>query len=92
MKGGWLSALVGVTLIVGGCMAWRNPPQATAQLKNASGEVIGSADFWEDADGVRVFVRAAKLSPGPHGLHLHAVGKCEPPVFTSAGPLFNPAG
>ena len=29
------------------------------------------------------------LTPGEHGFHIHAVGKCEPP-FTSAGPHFNP--
>ena len=25
-----------------------------------------------------------------HALHIHAVGKCEPPNFKSAGPHFNP--
>jgi Cu-Zn family superoxide dismutase len=92
MKGRWLLALVGITVIVSGCMAWRNPPQATAELKNANGEVVGTAGFWEEGGGIRVFVRAAKLPPGPHGLHLHAIGKCEPPEFTSAGPHFNPTG
>jgi Cu-Zn family superoxide dismutase len=32
----------------------------------------------------------AGLSPGAHGIHLHAVGKCEPPGFTSAGGHLNP--
>ena len=28
--------------------------------------------------------------PGEHAFHIHAVGKCEPPEFKSAGPHFNP--
>ena len=28
--------------------------------------------------------------PGVHAFHIHAVGKCEPPDFKSAGPHFNP--
>ena len=30
-------------------------------------------------------------SAGAHGMHVHAVGKCEAPAFTTAGPHFNPA-
>jgi superoxide dismutase, Cu-Zn family len=38
---------------------------------------------------VELFVQAKGLTPGLHGMHLHAVGKCEPP-FTSAGGHFDP--
>jgi superoxide dismutase, Cu-Zn family len=92
MRGRWLLALLGITMLVGGCTGWRNPPQATADLKNANGEAIGSAGFWEESGGVRLFLRAAKLSPGLHGLHLHAVGKCDPPDFSSAAAHLNPTG
>jgi Cu-Zn family superoxide dismutase len=30
------------------------------------------------------------LPSGKHGFHLHAVGKCDPPEFTTAGAHFNP--
>ena len=39
-----------------------------------------------------LLVSAAGLAPGAHGIHLHAVGKCEGPGFTSAGGHLNPAG
>jgi Cu-Zn family superoxide dismutase len=38
---------------------------------------------------VLVALQASGLKPGLHGVHLHAVGKCEPP-FTSAGGHFDP--
>jgi len=37
-----------------------------------------------------VRVAATGLPPGPHGAHLHAVGRCDPPDFSSAGPHWNP--
>jgi len=37
-------------------------------------------------------VSASGLTPGDHGVHLHAVGKCEEPAFASAGGHLNPAG
>jgi superoxide dismutase, Cu-Zn family len=92
MKTGWLRILAAGAFTLGGCMAWPNSPQATADLKNATGEVIGSAAFWEENAGLRVFVKAARLTPGLHGLHLHAIAKCDPPDFTSAGVHFNPMG
>jgi Cu-Zn family superoxide dismutase len=41
---------------------------------------------------VRVAVTGYRLPPGGHGLHIHAVGRCDPPDFTSAGGHFNPGG
>ncbi|MBI3029313.1 MAG: superoxide dismutase family protein [Candidatus Rokubacteria bacterium] len=67
-------------------------PQATAALKNASGAGVGTASFWEDASGVRIVAQARGISPGRHGIHIHAVGKCDPPDFTTAGGHYNPAG
>jgi len=86
----WI-VLAGV--ILGGCAAMQyGSPQATADLKNAKGEGVGVVKLWEDASGVRVLAQVRGVAPGKHGFHIHAVGKCEPPEFTSAGGHFNPGG
>ena len=41
-------------------------------------------------DCVRIAVTLMGLPSGEHAFHVHAVGKCEAPGFTSAGPHFNP--
>lgn len=32
------------------------------------------------------------VPPGSHGIHIHTVGKCDPPDFASAGGHYNPDG
>ena len=64
----------------------------TVELHNAQGESVGTATLEAMPDGVKLALQAAKLAPGQHGLHIHAVGKCAPPDFTSAGSHFNPQG
>jgi Cu-Zn family superoxide dismutase len=39
---------------------------------------------------VRIALTVKGLKPGLHGVHLHAIGKCEPPGFTAAGGHFDP--
>src|SRR3954469_17899338 len=55
--------------------------------------ITGTAEFVERAQGtgklVEITVAASGLKPGMHGVHLHAVGKCEPD-FTAAGGHFDP--
>lgn len=69
-------------------------PSARARLLDAQGKEVGTATF-EPAPGgigVRINVKVSGLKPGEHGFHIHAVAKCEPPDFKSAGPHFNPSG
>src|SRR3990170_1890121 len=66
---------------------------ASALLKNAAGQVVGTAQFFQDGQGVvLVKVDVTGLPAGQHGIHIHTVGKCDQPDFTSAGGHFNPAG
>ena len=77
----------------------------TAQLKNASGTTVATADFAFSSGYVTVTVRSTgsgELAPGFHGLHVHSVGKCEadsvaptggePGDFNSAGGHFQAPG
>ena len=65
---------------------------ASAVLKNSSGDTIGLARFTEDAVGiVHVNVHVNGLSPGEHGIHVHAIGVCTP-TFAAAGGHHNPLG
>jgi Cu-Zn family superoxide dismutase len=66
--------------------------RAQAGLVDPSGSPIGSASFVEQRQNVRIEITVTKLPPGAHGVHLHAVGKCDGPDFASAGPHFNPTG
>ncbi len=67
-------------------------PSARAALKDAQGKDVGTATFTPARNGVKVHVQVAHLPPGKHGIHIHAVGKCEAPEFKSAGGHFNPLG
>ena len=88
MKALWVSV---IALILAGCGTMQyGSPEATAELKNAKGEVAGTASFWEDSNGVRIIVQVRGISAGKHGVHVHAVGKCDPSEFTTAGGHFNP--
>jgi Cu-Zn family superoxide dismutase len=59
-------------------------------LKDKDGKPVGSATLIETPEGVRVAVTGYRLPPGAHGLHVHAVGRCDPPEFTTADGHFNP--
>ncbi|MBI1734747.1 MAG: superoxide dismutase family protein [Candidatus Rokubacteria bacterium] len=90
------AAALAVAIALAGCAGITQPDatpvNATAELKNAQGRTVGTATLAHVTNGVRVIVDARGLPPGPKGVHLHAVGKCDPPDFTSAGPHFNPDG
>jgi Cu-Zn family superoxide dismutase len=65
-------------------------------LHNVANDEIGFARLTEDAQGrVHLTVHARGLTPGLHGMHLHAVGACvgtTTPAFSSAGGHVNLTG
>jgi Cu-Zn family superoxide dismutase len=63
---------------------------AATRLINNQGKTVGYATFIEGPDGVEIAVQVHDMPPGLHGIHIHAVGKCETPDFKSAGGHFNP--
>jgi Cu-Zn family superoxide dismutase len=64
----------------------------TATFREVPARRSGADDprFPASAKLVEVTIDVSGLKPGAHGVHLHAVGRCEAPGFTSAGGHFDP--
>ncbi|MSP13204.1 MAG: superoxide dismutase family protein [Chloroflexi bacterium] len=76
--------------MLSGGSAFAQAQQAKAELRNANGQVIGTATLTQQAGGVQINLQVTGLPAGQHGIHIHAVGKCDAPDFASAGGHFNP--
>lgn len=63
---------------------------AIATIRDAGGGELGSARVMNASGGLRVTVSGAGMAPGTHGLHIHSVGRCDAPAFTTAGDHWNP--
>jgi len=63
-----------------------------AALRAPDGSERGAVRMIQTHGSLVVEVRGENLPPGAHGAHIHAVGRCDPPDFTSAGPHWNPTG
>jgi superoxide dismutase, Cu-Zn family len=85
-------ATIGAILLAVGCTAVLQPTvtTASAELKNARGQVVGTAMLAQVPDGVRIVMTVSDLPPGEKAVHIHEVGRCDPPAFASAGEHFNP--
>ena len=59
-----------------------------AVLVNAAGANIGRVDLRQGSTGLVIKVEASGLTPGWHGIHIHATGQCDAP-FTSSGAHIN---
>lgn len=58
-------------------------------IKNAEGQVVGTATLSPAAKGVKISLDIKKLPPGEHSIHIHQFAKCDPPDFKSAGAHFD---
>jgi superoxide dismutase, Cu-Zn family len=67
-----------------------NAQRASAVLKDASSKEVGRAVFTATPSGALLNLTLTAAQPGVHALHIHAVGRCDPPDFKSAGADFNP--
>jgi len=85
-------AATAAAIALGGALAIAQTRTAAhADIKGT--KITGSAEFVEQTKGtatmVEITVTVSGLTPGKHGVHLHAIGKCEPD-FTAAGGHFDP--
>lgn len=91
----FVTAAFAATLIAPliGCETAREPQGGPPMpLLGAAGQNIGTVRAWQTAGGVSFHIEARGLPHGIHAIHVHAVGRCDPPDFASAGGHWNPAG
>ena len=88
-------------LLSAGCAMERAPIEpaigmaetaASATIINRAGLNLAQATATQIGDSIRVRLQASGMPPGAYGAHIHAVGRCDPPDYTSAGPHWNPTG
>src|SRR3954454_4512365 len=88
-----LALVAGALLLAGSATASAQPMVGAggiADVTMANSTVVGTASFMQEAGGVHLKAQFKGLPPGDHGIHVHAVGKCDGPDFMTAGGHFNP--
>lgn len=87
-----LALAAGTALSACATMNDRDPlPVATGQIARANGTVLGATSITQSSSGLAIMVNVAGMAPGAYGIHVHAVGRCDGPNFTTAGPHWNPS-
>ena len=84
------ACLTSALLLIAAC-GGGTPAPGDIVLRSGTGADIGRVSLQEKDAAVWIRVRASGLTPGMHGVHLHAAAKCEGPAFQSAGGHLNPA-
>ena len=88
-------AVVSLGLLLTSCASAPRPPaagptSATATIRDAAGTEVGTASLSQTQSGVLVSASLTGIGSGTHGMHVHEVGRCDAPAFTTAGSHFNP--
>lgn len=86
-------ALILGTAALGACTTTGELPTtklASATLKQGNGLPAGTAVLAAAGNQVTLTVAVAGLGAGDRGMHLHMVGRCDAPDFTTAGGHLNP--
>jgi superoxide dismutase, Cu-Zn family len=81
-----------MVLAAGGAQAQVPPVGASADVRDATGRMVATAEFREgrgEALVTIIFPSPATLT-GTHAVHIMEVGRCDPPDFLTAGNIFNP--
>lgn len=80
--------------MAGGEVSAQTPPEIAqtqpsapvqAPLTAADGSIAGQVIMRRGPQGILLEIQGQGWPEGWHGVHLHAVGSCEAPAFTSAG-------
>lgn len=82
--------MASVTMLA--AIAIANPKSVVVDIKNATGQSVGTATLTDATPGVRIKLDIKSLPPGEHSIHIHQMAKCDPPDFKTAGPHFAGAG
>lgn len=98
MTRSFIPATMAVLLAAGACsMQSGGPagtaaaaPSASAEIRDASGQLVGTATATQSGTAVRIHVEATAMPAGEHGAHIHATGACDAPAFQTAGGHWNP--
>ena len=96
MNNGALNSLAVTLVLLTGCARQGGVDpvsavtEARAELIDAGGRVLARALARDNEGRLTINLEAEELPPGTYGAHLHAIGRCEPPGFESAGPHWNP--
>jgi Cu-Zn family superoxide dismutase len=93
MTKGYVWSMAGALALAGTVAIAQGQAGTSAQAEIKGTGITGKAELVERKAGtgvvVDITVSASGLKPGLHGVHLHAVGKCEPD-FAAAGGHFDP--
>jgi len=82
-------------IVLQGCSTMSSPSEieqliAQTKLMDASGRVVGDAQIVRSSSTLYLNASVTGQAIGEHGIHFHAVGKCDAPGFTTAGGHLNP--
>ena len=83
----WVAA---ACMVAGSVTGMAQTRSVTVPMVDGKGADVGMVMLSQQGSGVQMQVMLKGLPAGEHGIHVHAVGTCTPPDFTSAGGHLNP--
>jgi Cu-Zn family superoxide dismutase len=87
-----LGAAAGACLLVPVALA-QEPQTVSVPFVGLQGQDVGQAALTQTPHGVLIRLGVTNLPPGPHAVHVHETGVCDPSTgFESAGDHYAPGG